>query len=412
MLSGQLTMENLDKSALGRSAAGCSGGCGLVDSPSSCLSSGYCSDDAGSGHDDVFFGRHGKDCWMSSADVDTVDLLRCSLPPFDADLSCTSTAAAGVICHDSVVDTAVKFDDIVDNWLFNSMSVPSPCVDNDWPLPPPAPSTSTSEGLEDLPTDSVLVDLLLNQFAYTAASTHVTRPRVKIDSPMSSTVVEPNGKSVTTASDRSCQTEATSSSSVISATKRTLDAESCESSAARRRRSSPCRGCSDVPEVTSSTSDSSTKLSRAAVCCECSADSARQSSGSVCAPTSTEVDLSRLSALRPEWPGFADLVISKPACALDVSSDSVCDDANTTESLTENHDVEEPLSVTADLSGESSRTMTPRPVILEALLRSSSKLDANRGSSGALVMTWRIYYFSVCMYFRLYVCSSLSVVAS
>ena len=373
MLSERLAMEELDKSALTTSTAGCSGGSGgLVDSPSSCLSSGYCSDDAGSVQDDVFFGRHGKDCWMSNADVDTVDLLRCSLPPFDADLSSTaSAAAAGVVSHDSGVDMAVKLDDIVDNWLFNSMSVPSPCVDNGWPLHPPAAATSTPEGLDDLPADSVLADLLLNQFAYTAASSQLTRPQVAVDKSMPSAVAEPSRKPETmTTISGACQTEACSSlSPAISTTKRTLDAESSESSAARRRRSSPCGGCRNAPDAT-------TKLQRASVCCDdCSMDSER--GGSVCASTSTEVDLSRLSALRPEWPGFADLVVSKPPCALELSSDSVRDDGNQAES---HHDEDEPQPDT-----ESSRAVTSRPVILEALLRSSSKLDASRGSSGALV---------------------------
>ena len=386
MLSEQRAMEELDKSVFRTSTAGCgSASGGLVDSPSSCLSSGYCSDDAASGHDDVFFGRHGKDCWMSSADVDTVDLLRCSLPSFDADLSSTASAAAAAVCHDSVVD---KFDDIVDNWLFNSMSVPSPCVDSDWPLPPSsasAPSASASEGLEDLPKDSVLADLLLNQFAYTAASTHLARPEVQIDHPMPSAAAEPSRKPETmTTSAGACQTEATSG---ISATKRTLDAESCESSAARRRRSSPCRGCcSNLPEVTSPSAFGSTTTSKshraAAVCCDCSTESARRSPGSACAPSSTEVDLSRLSALRPEWPGFADLVVGKAASPLELSSDSV---SKTTESPTESRDVEDSESDAASLSAESSRTVTSRPVILEALLRSSNRLDANRGSSGALV---------------------------
>jgi len=377
MSSEQLMTE--DRSAVGKSTAGCcSSGCGLVYSPGSCLSSGYCSDDAGSGHDDVFFGRHGKDCWMSSADIDTVDLLRCSLPPFDAELSSSASAA---ICHDSVVDTAVKFDDIVDNWLFNSMSVPSPCVDNDWPLPPPALSTSTSEELDDLPTDSVLADLLLNQSAYTAAATHFTRPEVEINNKMPAAVIESNRKPETMKSAASaCQTEASSSLAAISATKRTLEVESCESSAARRRRSSPYRGCDHTPEVTSSsTSGTTTKLGRAAtVCCDCSTESARRRSESFCAPPSTEVDLSSLSVLRPEWPGFADVVVSELVCLPEMSSDSVRDDRTE-----KNPDVEER---TTESAAESSQTQTSRPVILEALLRSSSKLDANKGSSGALVL--------------------------
>jgi len=386
MLSEQMAMQDSDdKSSLVTSTVvqRCAASSAvLVDSPSSCLSSGYCSDDAASGHGDVFFGRHGKDCWMSSADVDTVDLLRCSLPPFDADL-CTSSSAAAA-GHD---DAPVKFDDIVDNWLFNSMSVPSPCVDNDWPLPPPAPSTSTSEGLEDLPTDSVLADLLLNQFAYTAASTPATRPDVAVDSSsMPSGAVEPavNRKPEPMTAAAACQTEGCVS--VISATKRTLEVDSCESSAARRRRSSPCRRCSDTPEVTSSSSASSSVaesgcLHRVAVCCDCS------STNSASVPT-TDVDLSRLSALRPQWPGFADLVVSKPASTpAGASPDGVvvCDDANKTESSTKNRDVEEMTGEEA--VAEPSRTVASRPVILEALLRSSSKLDASRGSSGALVMT-------------------------
>lgn len=412
MLSEQLAMKDWsDKSTSFTSSTStvqqrCSG-TALVDSPSSCLSSGYCSDDAASGHGDVFFGRHGKDCWMSSADVDTVDLLRCSLPPFDADLCSSAASAAAAVSHD---DTAVKFDDIVDNWLFNSMSVPSPCVDNDWPLhapPAPTPSTSTSEGLEDLPTDSVLADLLLNQFAYTAAATPAVRPpQPTIDSamPLTSSTVEPNRKpspepTTTASASSSCQTVAVSV--VISAaTKRTLEADSCEPSAARRRRSSPCWRCSDVLEVASLSSLSSSALGgttakshrAAAVCCDCSsADSAPG-----LASAATEVDLSRLqSALRPEWPGFADLVVSRPAavCTPDELSDSVavCDETNkTTVSSTENGDDAEETSSSNASCTEPSRTVATRPVILEALLRSSSKLDASRGSSGLLVIhTWR-----------------------
>ena len=381
-------MEDLDKSAIVSSTAGCSGsGGGLVYSPGSCLSSGYCSDDAASANDDVFFGRHGKDCWMSSTGIDTVDILRGSLPPpFDADLSST---ASGMICHDSVVDTAVRFDDVVDNWLFNSMSVPSPCVDHDWPLPAPALSTPISELPDDLPTDSVLADLLLNQSAYTAASKHPTRPEAKIDNTVPSAVTEPGRKPETASAAEICQTESSLLSSVISATKRTLDVESWEPSAARRRRSSPCRGGCRTPEVTSSSaSGSTTKTHRAAVCCDCSStESVRHRSESFCASTSTEVDLSRLSALRPEWPGFADLVVSEPACPPERSSDSARDDTNETESSTKNSDVEEQvLETSGSASAESKRTETSRPVILEALLRSSNKLDANKGSSVALVL--------------------------
>lgn len=380
MLSETLAM---DESTPGSSTTRSSGG--LIDSPGSCLSSGYCSDDTGSGgHDDVFFGRHGKDCWMSSADVDTVDLLRGSLPPFDAELSCTASvtaATAAVSCHDSVIDTTIKFDDVVDNWLFNSMSVPSPCVD-DWPLRPPALSTSTSEELEDLPTDSVLADLLLNQSAYMAASTHLTRPEVETDiSTQSAELGRKPPETVTTAGV--CQTEVGSS---MSATKRTLELETCESSATRRRRSSPCRACSRIPEVTSSsTSGNTAKMHRAAMCSDCSTDAERRQSTSVCTTSSTaDVDLSRLSTLRPDWPGFADVVASDAVCPLQSSSDtnsaSVCYDR----SVIESPDVDRPATESAVVSSESSRTTTSRPVILEALLRSSSRLDANKGSSAAL----------------------------
>ena len=407
MFSEQLVMEGLDKSALVTSTAGCSSGSsGLVYSPGSCLSSGYCSDDAGSATDDVFFGRHGKDCWMSSADVDTIDLLRGSLPPFDAELSCTASAATGVICHDSVVDTGVKFDDVVDNWLFNSMSIPSPCVESDWPLPPPALSTSTSEELDDLPADSVLADLLLNQSAYTAASTHLSRPEVEIDNEMPSAVTEPSRRSEMVTTAGVCHTEAISSLSVICATKRTLDVESWESSAARRRRSSPCRGCCHLPEVASSTaSGGTTNMHRAAICSECSTETVRRRSVSLCASTSTEVDLARLSALRPEWPGFADVIVSEPS---QLSSDCVCDDRNKTESLTKNSDVEERVSETSGFSTESSRTETSRPVILEALLRSSNKLDANKGSSVALVLIFGLLSGQHFLLFQLFACLSLT----
>jgi len=375
MLSEHLAMEDedVDKSVFGTSTAGCgsSGSGGLVYSPGSCLSSGYCSDDTRSGHDDVFFGRHGKDCWMSSADIDTVDLLRGSLPPFDAELCSATSSAAGVICHDAPVDSAVKFDDVVDNWLFNSMSVPSPRVDDDWPLPPPALSSSTSEEMDNLPTDSVLADLLLNQSAYTAASTHLTRPEVEVDNTMPSAVTKPTRRPETVTTSGACQTENTSIS-VISATKRMLDVDSCESSAARRRRSSPCRGCCHVPEVTSSSTLT------AAVGCDCSTESVRRRSWST-----TEVDLSRLSALRPEWPGFADVVATQPVCPPELSSNS--DHRSKAEPLTKNSDVEERVSDVAGVSAESSRTETSRPVVLEALLRSASKLDASKGSSGALV---------------------------
>ena len=391
MLSEQLAMEDWDRSAvLGTSTAGCCGGSGggsggLVDSPGSCLSSGYCSDDAASGsHDDIFFGRHAMDCWMSSADVDPVDLLRCSLPPFDAEL-CSSTA----INHDSVVvDSGVKFDDVVDNWLFNSMSVPSPCVDDsDWPLKPSALSTSTSEAMDDVPTDSVLADLLLNQSTYTAASTHLARPHAESDRPTSSEVGRKPETLTTTAGVS--QTEASSSSwTMVSATKRTLDVESCESSAARRRRSSPCSGCRHVPEVmpsSSSSSSSSAKLHRAStVCGECSMESAkRRLSAPVSTPASTDVELSRLSAaLRPEWPGFADLVASETI----TDAAAVCHDEDKIDSATRNSDVEEASSETASVAADSNRTVTPRPVILEALLRSSSKLDASKGSSSVAAM--------------------------
>ena len=358
------------------------GGCGLIDSPGSCLSSGYCSDDAGSGHDDVFFGRHGKDCWMSSADVDTVDLLRGSLPPpFDSEMPCAAASVTAAGSHDSAVDTAVKFDDIVDNWLFNSMSVPSPCVD--WPLPPPALSTSTSEGLDDLPTDSVLADLLFNQSAYTAAS----KPEVEMPPAV---VVVGRKPEVAAPTAGACQADAPPSLSAMAATKRTLDSDNCESSAARRRRSSPCHGCScAAPEMTSSSS-TSTKAHRAATRCDCSTtnSTARRRSVSVCAPTSSgDVDLSCLSALRPEWPGFADVIAasdleSHAAAAAAATAVSLCDDEPTSKIS----DVEEPPPGSAAVSTESSRTVTPRPVMLEALLRSSSRLDANKGSSAALVL--------------------------
>lgn len=350
----------------------CSGG--LIDSPGSCLSSGYCSDDTGSGgHDDVFFGRHGKDCWMSSADVDTVDLLRGSL----------LSSAAVVGGHDSVIDATIKFDDVVDSWLFNSMSVPSPCVD-DWPLRPPALSTSTSQRLEDLPTDSVLADLLLNQSAYTAASTHLTRPEVETDiSTQSAELGRKPPETVTSAGV--CQTEVGSS---MSTTKRTLELETCESSATRRRRSSPCRACSRVPEVTSSsTSGNTAKMHRAAMCDDCSTDTEQRQSTSVCtSPSTGDVELSRLSTLRPDWPGFADVVASEPPQSSSDASD--CDDRSVIESA----DVDRPATETAS---ESSRTAMSRPVILEALLRSSSRLDANKGSSAALVVPSGTYSVSL-----------------
>jgi len=372
MLSEPVSMEDLDNSTLGSSTASGSGSAGLIDSPGSCLSSGYCSDDAGSGHDDVFFGRHGKDCWMSTADVDTVDLLRGSLPPFDVDLSCTtSSAAAAGLCHDSVVDTAVKFDDIVDNWLFHSMSVPSPCDDHDWPLPSSTLSTSASHELDDMPTDSVLADLLLNQSAYTAASRQLSRPETEMNNQTPS--VELGLKPSETVTTSGVEV---SSSSLLTmpTTKRTLDLGSCESSATRRRLSSPCRGCCGVPEVTSGNTSTT--------CCDCSTDSARRRSSSVCtAPSTAEVDLSRL---RAEWPGFADVVASEPVCPTDTNSAG--DDEDMAESTTKNSNVDDTESETASASAESSLTRTPRPVILEALLRSSNKLDANKGSSAALVL--------------------------
>lgn len=389
-------MEDLDKSAaLCLSTAGCSSSGRLVYSPGSCLSSGYCSDDAASASDDVFFGRHGKDCWMSSTNIDTADLLGGS--PFDAELS---TTAAGAICHESVVDTAVKFDDVVDNWLFNSMSVPSPCVDDDWPLPAPGLSAAASRGLDDPPTDSVLADLLLNQSAYTAASTHLnpTRPEVAVEKTIPSMVTtEPSRKPDVVTSSGACPSESTSTSS-LSATKRTLDADSCESSASRRRRSSPCRGICRLPEVTSSSSpaagSTTTIIHQAALCCDCSTESVQRCfSETFSTPTSTEVDLCRLSSvLRPEWPGLADVVISEPTCSPETSSDSTCEDRHNTESLTKNPDVEEGVSET---STEPRRTEMPsRPVILEALLRSSSKLDANKGSSVALVLIRNLPFVS------------------
>jgi len=412
MLSETLAMDVLDQSTStmppgvggGSSTVARCGG-GLMDSPGSCLSSGYCSDDAGSGHDGVFSGRHGKDCWMSTTpDVDAVDLLP-PPPTFD-----DSAAAAVTSCHDPVC-AVDKFDDVVDNWLFHSVSVPSPCVE-DWPPLPPLSAATSHHGLDDLPTDSVLADLLLNQSAYTAASsTHPAPPEATestdVSTATTAAAAELGGKPApadTATLSSSCQPEVGGSTT----TKRTLELlDSCESSAARRRRSSPCTACRGrLPEVTSSvTSSKPPPPPHRAVCSECStaaaaadAERRRSTTSTTCtAPSSSsssttagaEVDLCRLSTLRPDWPGFADLVASEPAvCPLDPPpADADRASVGPESPSTSNPDADKPAetSAAAVYVSESSRTLASRPVILEALLRSSSRLDANKGSSAALV---------------------------
>jgi len=124
----------------------------------------------------------------------------------------------------------------------------------------------------------------------------------------------------------------------------------------------------------------------AAMCGDCSTES-----------STGDVDLARLTALRPEWPGFADVVAGEPAACPPSDANSavsLCDDdRSVTESPTKNSDADQPTPETvaaAAVSGESSRSATSRPVILEALLRSSSRLDANKGSSAALVLMSRL----------------------
>jgi len=74
------------------------GGGALIDSPGSCMSSGYCSDEASSsgGHDGLFFGR--RDCWMMSGDdpVDSPVLLRGSPSPFDPADAADDTPPTGI----------------------------------------------------------------------------------------------------------------------------------------------------------------------------------------------------------------------------------------------------------------------------------------------------------------------------
>ena len=315
---------------------------------------------------------------------------------------------------------------MVDQWLFNSMSgVPSPCVD-DWPLPPPVATTTTStssEGLDDLPTDSVLADLLRNQSAYTAAaaSAHLARPQALDAADLRTT--ETGRKAVSSETDRrpasetggrrapheaagTCQPPEVGWSTTT--TKRTLEPEeSGETSAARRRRSSPCRGCrhralemtSSMTSSATSSSSSSSKVHLAVTAATCE-DCSTTSSSSTAAAAPADLDLGRLSsALRPDWPGFADVVACGDPSArpLDTASTDAGSSGSDRRSVvvaaescsTKNSDADQP-DPAGVVSSEAGRShATSRPVILEALLRSSSRLDANKGSSAALVYSNR-----------------------